>query len=86
MPTKLQEALRRLKDIPSQTRLEVIRGVTVRRKKNGLTVMSLHYSAVPERDPETFAGEKWYIENSSRYFSKALWKKEQEMDPYATGG
>ena len=86
MPTKLQEAIRRLKDLPAQTRLEVIRGVTVRRKKNGLTVMSLHYSAIPERDPETFAGEKWYAENSSRYSSMARWKKEQEMDPYATGG
>jgi hypothetical protein len=48
--------------------------------------MSLHYSAIPERDPETFAGEKWYAENSSRYSSMARWKKEQEMDPYATGG
>jgi hypothetical protein len=86
MPTKLQAALAELNGVPAQTRIEVIRGVTVRRKKNGLTVMSLHYSAVPERDPETFAGEKWYAENSSRYSSMARWKKEQEMDPYATGG
>lgn len=84
--TPLKIALDKLIDLPPQTRIEVIRGVTARRKKNGLTVMSLHYSAIPERDPETAAGAKWYEENASRYSSKARWKKEQEMDPYATGG
>ena len=86
MPTKLQNALTKLEGVPPQTRMEVIRGVTVRRKKNGLTIMSLHYSAIPDRDPETPKGAKWYEENASRYSSKARWKKEQEMDPYATGG
>src|ERR1035437_3602081 len=86
MPTKLQKALSDLEGVPSQTRIEVIRGVTVRRKKNGLTVMSLHYSAIPERDPETLEGARWYERESSGYASKAMWKKEQEMDAYATGG
>jgi hypothetical protein len=82
----LKKALDTLEGVPAQTRVEVIRGVTVRKKKNGLVVMSLHYSAIPERDPETPAGAKWYERESSSYASKAMWKKEQEMDAYATGG
>jgi hypothetical protein len=86
MPTLLTKALEKLDGLPPQTRIEVIRGVTLRRKKNGLTVMSLHYSAIPERDPETLEGAKWFDRNYSAYSSKPRWKKEQEMDPYATGG
>lgn len=86
MPTPLKIALDKLDDLPAQTRIEVIRGVTVRRKKNGLTVMSLHYSAIPERDPLTPEGAKWYERESSGYASRSMWKKEQEMDAYAMGG
>lgn len=84
--TAFQVAKKRLDEIPYQSRVEVMRGVTVRRKKNGLTVMSLHYSAVPDRDPETEAGKNWYIREKRKYSSEARWKKEQEIDPHATGG
>jgi len=86
MATPLKIALDKLDGLPPQTRIEVIRGVTVRRTKKNLAVMSLHYSAIPERDPETPAGAIWYERNASAYSSKARWRKEQEMDPYATGG
>ena len=82
----LQSAIRKMDDVPTQTRVEVIRGVTLRRKKNGLTVMSLHYSAIPDRDPETEKGAAWYEKENGGYASQAMWKKEQEMDAYATGG
>ena len=84
--TPLEVASRKLDDVPSQTRIEVIRGVTVRRKKNGLTIMSLHYSAIPDRDPETEKGAAWYEKERGGYASQSMWKKEQEMDAYATGG
>ena len=64
MNTVLQTAIRKLDDVPQQTRVEVIRGVTLRRKKNGLTVMSLHYSAIPDRDPETEKGAAWYAKEN----------------------
>jgi hypothetical protein len=86
MPTHLENAVTKLDEVPPQTRIEVIRGVNIRRKKNGLTVMSLHYSAIPDRDPETEKGALWFKRENSGYASQAMWKKEQEMDPYATGG
>lgn len=84
--TLLQSALRKLDEVPVQTRIEVIKGVTLRRKKKGLTVLSLHYSAVPIRDPETPEGQKWYEREHAKYSTEAMWKKEQEIDPDATGG
>lgn len=86
MTTPLQEAYAKLDVVPEQTRIEVIRGVTVRRKINGLTVMSIHYSAIPDRDPSTEKGLAWYRHQKKKYSSEARWKKEQEMDAYAAGG
>ena len=48
--------------------------------------MSLHYSAIPDRDPETEKGAEWFKKENGGYASQAMWKKEQEMDAYATGG
>ena len=86
MPTKREIALKKLDDVPFQTSVEVIRGVNVRRKKNGLTVFRLHYSAIPDRDPETPKGAEWFRKENGGYASQAMWKKEQEMDATATGG
>ena len=82
----LQRAEKELDEVPVQTRVTVIKGVTIRRKKGGLTVMSLHYSAIPDRDPDTEKGAQWYTRERAKYSSGAMWKKEQEMDAYATGG
>jgi hypothetical protein len=86
MTTALEAAIANLNEVPEQTRVEVIRGVTIRRKKKGLTVMSIHYSSIPDRDPETEKGKKWYERERGRYSSNAMWRKEQEIDAYATGG
>lgn len=86
MPTALEIARRKLEELPPQTQVPVIRGVNLKRKKNGLTIMSLHYSAIPDRDPETEKGAEWFNRENSGYASQSMWKKEQEMDPYATGG
>ena len=56
--TKLEEAYERLKTMPPQTHTEVMRGVTLRRRRNGQSVLRLHYSSIPERDPETEEGLK----------------------------
>lgn len=82
----LKDALRKLDDVPAQTPLTVVKGITVRRKNNGLTVMRIHYSAIPERDPDTEQGWKWRKSEKPKYSSQARWKKEQEIDPDATGG
>ena len=84
--TALELAIDKLRDVPPQTRIEVVRGVNIRAKKNGLVVMSLHYSAIPSRDPQTVEGAEWYKRENGAYSSQAMWKKEQEIDPYATGG
>jgi hypothetical protein len=84
--TLLEEALRRLNDVPDQTPLTVIKGVTIRKKKSGLPVMRVHYSAIPDRDPDTKKGAEWYRNERKDYASEARWKKEQEIDANATGG
>jgi len=85
-PTPLQHTLRKLDDVPAQTPLTVIKGVTVRRTQKGLTVLRLHYSAIPERDPATPKGKIWFERERSVYASEARWRKEQEIDANATGG
>jgi len=84
--TKLEEALKRINDVPPQTRIEVVRGCTVRRKTTGQSVMTLHYSAIPERDPDTPEGQLWKKRERGLYSSESAWKKEQEIDPHAQGG
>ena len=49
-------------------------------------MLSIHYSSIPERDPETDKGKQWYEKERARYSSTAMWRKEQEIDAYATGG
>jgi hypothetical protein len=84
--TPLAKAVAKLDDVPEQTPIEVIHGVTIRRKKGGRTIMRLHYSAIPERDPATERGALWQKREKSDYPSMALWNREQEIDANATGG
>jgi hypothetical protein len=84
--TNLQEAFDRLKKLPAQTQTEVMRGVSLRKRRNGQSVLRLHYSSIPERDPETEEGQKWFRRERKNYSSKSNWNKEQEIDPYSSGG
>jgi len=83
---ELETALARIQDLDAQVRAEVIRGVTVRRKENGIPVLSIHYSADPDRDPATERGALWYAAAKGEYASEASWKREQEIDALAGGG
>lgn len=84
--TKLEEAFDRLNSLPPQTHTEVMRGVTLRRRRNGQSVLRLHYSSIPDRDPETENGRKWFRRERKNYSSKSNWDKEQEIDPYECDG
>jgi hypothetical protein len=78
--------MERLPTMDPGVRTEVIRGVQLRQKKNGIPVLSIHYSADPDRDPETEKGAQWYQTAKGDYSSDAAWQREQEMDANAGGG
>ena len=84
--TLLERAASKLADVPAQTPIEVIKGVSLRATKKGLTVLRLHYSAIPDRDRDTPKGAAWYEKEKKNYASDAMWNKEQEIDSNATGG
>lgn len=64
--------------------VDVMRGVKTWRTKNGLLVIWLHYSAIPERDP--LLNPKWAKRERKRYSSQARWDQEQEIQASAGGG
>jgi hypothetical protein len=84
--TPLEEALRRLDDLPPQTPLTISKGCSVRRTLYGQSIMRLHYSAIPERDPDTPEGAAWKKRERATYSSQSAWNKEQEIDYLAQGG
>lgn len=82
----LSDAMKKLDTMREQERVTVVRGIQLRKKKNGVPIMTVHYSAIPERDPETPEGKKWYKRERSLVSTSAAWKREQEIDAYASGG
>ena len=82
----LDNAIARLREVDPQVRLEVIRGVSVRRKENGIPVLAIHYSADPFRDPGTPVVSAWMQQARAEYSSQSGWDREQEMDALAGGG
>ena len=84
MNNKVKETLQRSKVLPPQSKLEIVRGMTVHRTKGGIPVISLHYSADPERDPEIHP--EWKKRERRTYSSQAAWDREQEMVDEAGGG
>jgi len=86
MSTPLELAFAKLEDMPPQSRAEVVKGCFLRLKANGQSILTLHYSSIPERDPDTPEGAAWKKRERALYSSEAAWKKEQEIDPHATGG
>jgi len=79
-----QEALRKSKLVPAQNRTEIVRGMHVHRTKGGIPVLSIHYSADPERDPQVCP--EWKQIERRTYSSQAAWDREQEMVDEAGGG
>jgi hypothetical protein len=86
MATALQEASQRLEDLDPQVRTEVIPGVLLRKKENGIPVLTIHYSADPDRNPNTEKGAEWIAHAKSDYSSDSAWQREQEIDALAGGG
>lgn len=86
MTTPLELALAKLEDVPAQSPIEIVKGCNIRRTLHGQSVMRIHYSAIPERDPDTVAGAAWKKRERATYSSQAAWNKEQEIDYLAQGG
>jgi hypothetical protein len=82
--SKALAALRKTKQLPPQTPVEIQRGYTTRRTQGGIPVHRLHYSAHPERDPE--AHPEWKAVERKLYTSQASWDREQEIVDEAGGG
>lgn len=77
----LQAALLKLDALPPQTKVKVMEGVNLRRKKNGVPVLSLNYKADPTR-----RSAEWYEHERKKYTSQADWDREQEIIDEAGGG
>ena len=46
----IKEVLRKSKTVAPQSKLEIVRGMHLHRTQGGIPVVSIHYSADPERD------------------------------------
>lgn len=75
-----------LDELPAGSPVEITKGLSVRRKANGIPVLRLHYSAIPTRDPDTPEGANWYHQQKGDYPSAGDWDREQEIDDQAGGG
>src|SRR3954451_18369017 len=81
---KVEEVLKKTKAVPPQSKIEIVRGMHVHRTKGGIPVLSVHYSADPERDPQIHP--EWKQTERRTYSSQAAWDREQEMVDEAGGG
>lgn len=80
----IQKALEQTRTIAPQTKVTVARGLTLRRTKNKIPVLTLHYSSDPYRDPEL--NPEWKKIARATYSSQAAWDREQEIVDNAGGG
>ena len=82
--TKVAQALEKSKILPPQTPVTLRCGLQIRRTANGIPVVRVHYSAHPERDPDTHP--EWKKQERQTYTSQAAWDREQEIIDEAGGG
>lgn len=61
------------------------RGISTRRTKLGFNILRLHYTADPDKDPQTPAGAAW-LASAKSGMSEARWRQEYEIDYGALGG
>jgi hypothetical protein len=81
---QVKEALKTTRQMPPQTPVQIMRGLTVRRTRGGIPVVRLHYTADPNRDPEL--NPAWKEVERRTYSSQASWDREQEIIDEAGGG
>ncbi len=67
--SRAKQAARKTETLPPQTPVEIRRGVSTRRTQGGIQVTRFHYSAHPERDPETYP--EWKAAERRLYTSEA---------------
>ena len=79
-----KDALEKTKKMPPQTQTEIRRGVSLRRTRQGIPILKIHYSAHPERDPDLHP--EWKAAERKLYTSEASWQREQEVMDEAGGG
>lgn len=68
---------------------EMIRGFKVKTNAQGVKIAQLHYSADPDKDPETEQGKIWFTKSSNLYpggINSPTWRREMEIDPKAGAG
>jgi hypothetical protein len=66
-----------------------MKGLDIYKTQDGFTVARLHYTADPDKDPETVAGKAWLIEALKGIpggMASPQWRKEMEIDFLAFSG
>lgn len=66
-----------------------MKGITEWQASSGFKVLRIHYSADPDKDPETDKGREWLtkeLEGVPQGISSAQWRREMEIDWEAAGG
>lgn len=56
------------------------KGITLSRSESGILVLRCHYSADPDKDPDTEKGRLWKEEGKKKAPSDEWWNQEQEID------
>lgn len=62
-----------------------MKGIKEYRNKAGLYVLSVHYSADPDKDPTTEKGRKW-IDQKKKEYTDEGWEREMEINFSVSGG
>lgn len=62
-----------------------MQGISTRRTKLGFHVLRVHYSADPDKNPQTPQGRRW-LEEAKKGMSDARFRQEYEIDFGALGG
>ncbi|MBI5683586.1 MAG: hypothetical protein HZC54_00765 [Verrucomicrobia bacterium] len=70
-------------DKPKKTRL--MKGMEVW-DRYGFHHIEVHYSADPDKNPETKAGKAWYARERQRYPDSKKWRREMELDSTVAAG
>lgn len=66
-----------------------MKGIEAVRNSQGHLVVKVHYSADPQKDPDTVEGLQWFQKASSKYIGGATslgWRREMEIDFNAGSG
>jgi hypothetical protein len=80
----IRKILEKSTALSPQSKVDIVRGMSVHRTKCGIAVLAIHYSGDPDRDPAIHP--EWKQKERKTYSSQAAWDREQEMIDEAGGG